>query len=472
MKNFDEDEFEKSLASIVDETTADAEAYVRETDSINTDNDSTEEDVDDEEDTETTGEKVRRILIIVAIVLALFAIIGVSTYIAVKTALEKSKDNYSYYNSLGYESYNEKDYESAIVNFEKALTYEEGKSDSKDNINMMLFLYESYNNVGKTDKAEQILKKIITVNPGNEKAYYNLIALYETQEEYPKIRTLYDSLVNTEYKTVVAMFNKFLATPAHADTEPGQFTEDIVVELICDDTDSNIYYSVGDTDPKLKASVYTEPLEISSGSTTINFYTCNRYGFESDVTTVTYNIEYEGPAAPRFVPADLSISQVDKVKVYITNIKEGCDVYYTTDGSTPTQSSRKYNSEDPIVLPAGTTLITALVVDSHGLTSIGTHTYTVTYLPSYTEEDAIAVIWERLIEKGIVDEEHKEVSDGLLCELKIKKKNEVINGRNLYVFYFSANGINYDFYYGVDVDNEMVYRLESNGTSYTIIETL
>lgn len=472
MSNFDDDEFEKSIASIVDETTADAEAYVSENDNIQK-KEPIRKPNKKHEDAETVGEKVRKIIIIVAIVLALFAIIGVSTYFAVKTAINKSKDNYSYYHSLGYESYEEKDYESAIVNFEKALTYDEGKSDSKNNINMMLYLFEAYNKTGKTDKAEQILKKIITINPSNENAYYNLVALYEKQGDYSKIKTLYESLSETEKPAIVSMFNKYLAASATVNIKGGTFKEDLTIELSCDDPDCQIYFALGQSDPSSNPTVYTEPIKLTLGSTTIRFYTRNQYGFESAIVTESYSIDYEGPTAPRFEPADLSISSTEVVNVFIKNVKEDCEVFYTIDGSTPTQASKKYDPDNPIELPAGTTIVSALVVDSHGLTSIGTHTYTVTYVyePEYTETEAKDAIWERLIARGVVDEEHFETTEGLLCQLDIKKR-ELINGRNIYVFYFSTNGFNYDFFYGADADNLTVYRLKANGSSYSIIETL
>ena len=129
--DFDEEAFDKSIESIVDEETADAQLFVNK----NLQSDLQDEQKADEQETseesqnddkENAGEddvisekKVnKKAIIIVACAVAVVIIIGVAAFFIVKAVSAKSKDNYGYYNSLGYEALDNKDYAGALVNFE------------------------------------------------------------------------------------------------------------------------------------------------------------------------------------------------------------------------------------------------------------------------------------------------------------------------------------------------------------------
>lgn len=458
----DDDIFEKSLANIVDETTADARAYLnhqnRKKNTTNKNNTTKKK---------SSKKNTTKAVIIILSVVLVIAIIGLVTYFSLKSFIAKSKDNYKNYNELGYESYKDGDYYGAITNFEKALTYEEGQRGDASNINMMLYLFEAYKNTQQDGKQEAILRKIIEFDNENENAYYNLISFYDDKSQYAKIKELYEFVVENKYTDLNRLFNKYKVANAIITPGGGTFNKDTEVSLLCDAENTNIYYSLGDTDPKTSPILYTEPITLTGGATTIRFYTVNEYGFESDVVTESYSITYNAPSNPKFVPNDVSITQSEPVRVMINGVLDGCNIYYTLDGTTPTEYSKKYTDADPIILPDGTTTVTVLVVNSYGLTSLGTHTYNVKYVSAFTEQKAKEEIWKILIANEIVDADHHETSEGLLCNLTYYSK-KLLNDKTIYMFYFSANGINYDYYFGADADTGDVYRITSSGTSYEL----
>lgn len=203
-----EEELAKSIASIVDEETADAHAYVNkntsETDDIPDEEEKIYDDPDDDSDDDSDKPDKKKIIIIVASVVAAVLIIGITAFLVVRAAFNKSKDNYGYYNELGYKAYDDKDYDTAISDFEKALTYDEGKGDSDTNINMMLYLFECYKNTSQDDKAEEILLDVIDRDSDNKNAYYNLMSVYLNGKDYTKLGDLYEKAAATEDDDIIA----------------------------------------------------------------------------------------------------------------------------------------------------------------------------------------------------------------------------------------------------------------------------
>lgn len=528
-----EEELAKSIASIVDEETAGARAYVDKTKregGAGIKNSVTEEVYDDggdkpeeKEAPQKEGGGARRVIIIVASVLVAVAAIGVISYYAVTAALNKSRDNYGYYNKLGYEAYDNRQYEEAITNFEKALTYSEGKTASETNINMMLYMYECYKAVKNDAKAEAILKNVIELDADNMNAYYNLVEIYGNRRDYEALNKLYEDVSATGNSELAALFNKYISPAPSATPEGGSFSDDQKIFLTVAEG-CKIYYTTDGTDPKTSstAKIFSERIEAGAGTTTVKFYSVNEYGFESDVINEEYIVSYDGPPVPKISPQETTFSQSSKVVVTISNVRQGCKVYYTMDGNIPTEYSTEY-SKTPIELPAGTTILTVLVVDEHGMTSTASRTYTVQYISKYTEKEAEKFVWDALENKKIVDKDHyliesdkkkadvrtvrangdEEVADNETAaqdddkenqtkdesgdekptekpapteaETQAKKKctldyysQKLIDGKSVYMFYFGIAGETQDYWYGADADTGDVYKITGSNDNYKL----
>ena len=475
--DFDEEAFEKSIESIVDEETADAQLYVNknimnvrpETEgSIQDEPGQTDSDDSDYEyDDDLTAEKQssKKTVIIVVCVAAAVIIIGVVAFFVIRTALSKTKDNYGYYNSMGYEALDNKDYEAAITSFEKALTYNEGKTADTTNINMMLYLYDCYMEVGDEDKAVRILKDVLERDKYNKSACYYLIEIYDKKKDYKSIHELYESMKESNDEELMLYFSNYAAQVPSVSPAGDTYQADQELTLSAPEG-YKIYYTLDGSDPTKSASLYRtgEKLPVTEGDTTLKFFAMNEYGFESDVVTAKYTVEYSGPVKPTINPSNTEINQEEKAKVVISGTQAGSTVYYTIDGSMPTTTSLVYTG--PFELPAGTVTVSVLVVDSHGKTANASKTYNVRYTSKYSDSQAAEFVWNALTENLVVDENHCDAA-GRIYELNYYSSKQ-INGSNMYLFYCIVDGTTQGFYYGADGDTGEVFTITGDDGNFAV----
>lgn len=472
---FDED-LEKSIANIVDEETADAQLYVNEkykTEEVMPEIEATAEadtvfkNIEEMEEAEDEEAHIstKKIIIIVAIIVVCIAAITISAVLVVKSLINKSKENYAYYNNMGYIAYDKEEYDEAIENFEKALTFPEGSQDDKDNIDMMLWLYEAYKKSDNKDMQIDILERIIDLDSDNYNALYNLTSVYDADEDYAKIKELYESVKNSDNEDVVTIFSKYMTGEPYASPEAGTYSDDQKIFLGVSGN-CKVYYTTNGNDPKENASIYTDKIEIKEGTTTIKFYAINEYGFESDVVEAEYKVEYGMPETPVISPKDTTIEQNSKVMVTIGNIASDSVAYYTIDGTTPTTSSSIYAG--PFELPSGTVTVKVMVVDSHGNTVSESKTYKIKYIPKHTREDAEEAIWNALIKSKEVDKKHND-KDGMECQLKEYGEKE-IEGKTMHLFYYYVDGEKQDYFYGADINSDtcVAYKVTQKDKEYTL----
>lgn len=471
-----EKELAESIAHIVDEETNGAEVFVKssvptETISIpktevkeTVDSTETVEEENDIEDNEDKKKKIKHLIIMIVSIVAAIAVIGVAAYYIVRFAYRSSMDNYGYYNNEGYAALEKKDYENAAKNFEKALTYEEGKNDT----DMMMYLYECYNNIGKESDAIETLYEVLEFNDKNYyNALYYLVKYYDEAKDYDTIKELYDKNKNSNNSDVLALFAVYQSAEPLASPTSDTYSDDQEITLATK-KGSKIYYTIDGTDPTVFSTEYTEKIKVSKGTTTLKFIAVNEYGFTSDIVTEEYIINYEAPATPTIFPEKTSFKQATDVMVTINNIPNDSVAYYTIDGTVPNEDSTVY--EGAFALPAGSTIVNVLVVDSHGLTCRTSKTYNVTYISDITEEDALANIWDMLEREEYVDEEHLD-EDGNLCELQYYTK-KTIEEVTVYMYYYSVDGEIMDYWYAADDSNGYVYKVTEDEDGKFVLKKL
>ncbi|WP_424354814.1 chitobiase/beta-hexosaminidase C-terminal domain-containing protein [Methanobacterium sp. MBAC-LM] len=137
----------------------------------------------------------------------------------------------------------------------------------------------------------------------------------------------------------------------------GSYNTSKTATLKTDDTNAVIYYTTNGTDPKLYGTKYTSPLTISK--TTTLKYVAVKDGNWGVVTTQTYTIDKTAPTASASVKA----GTYNTNKIITLKMSEAGTIYYTTNGATPTTSSKKYTGAFTI---SSTATLKFIAVDKAG----------------------------------------------------------------------------------------------------------
>ena len=164
--------------------------------------------------------------------------------------------------------------------------------------------------------------------------------------------------------------------------------------------------------PTKSSQVYTAPLFLETGEYTISAFFVNDYGIESDIVSKTYIINLSVPNAPE---VDLYSGEYTEPTMIAVEGIEGCQIYYTTDESEPTQDSVPYTG--PIPMPLGKTLFKFVNISEEGVPSeVTTRTYTLTLRDAIPTTQAVSNLVERLVEIGYLEdaEGHNKRQSGTL----------------------------------------------------------
>jgi hypothetical protein len=113
---------------------------------------------------------------------------------------------------------------------------------------------------------------------------------------------------------------------------------------------ANIYYTTNGSTPTTASTPYSGPITVSV-TETLKAIAAETGFTTSNVATASYTIQSQ-TATPTFSPAAGSYSSAQPVS--ISDATSGAQIYYTTDGSTPTTGSTLYSG--PITVSATETL--------------------------------------------------------------------------------------------------------------------
>ena len=273
-----------------------------------------------------------------------FAILIVILVLAAVFIVRSGSNSLSHILEEARSSYEEGDYPNAVECFERALIRAK-EDDSVIEINDQISLADALNKTGRSDDAESVLRGIIVLDPENYLAYEELIGIYKDQGKYDDINKLIAGAVDD---SVYSRFKGYMTVPPDFDVAGGSYDEEFDLSL-SSEFDGDIYYTLDGSSPDSSSELYMEPLHIGEGDTVVTAVCINGYDMISPEVSMKYTVKFELPPDPVLDPDSGSFSQPKYISI---KMPEGdvSRVYYTLDGSDPTEESHLYEHIIPMSL--------------------------------------------------------------------------------------------------------------------------
>ena len=163
------------------------------------------------------------------------------------------------------------------------------------------------------------------------------------------------------------------ATPT-ASPDAGAVSSGSQVTLACETEGAQIYYTLDGSDPSDESTLYENAIEISlTEAVTIKAKAYAEGKTPSDVLTAAYTIQSTQTATPTASPAAGEVASGTTVALSCET--ENARIYYTTDGSNPTQSATLY--ENAITVTEAVTIKAKAYAEGHTASDVLTAAYTI-----------------------------------------------------------------------------------------------
>lgn len=301
-----------------------------------------------------------------------------------------------HYNSLewqigrGAECVESQNYDRAIQCYSRALELDE------DNIELKFSLAEVYFLKNNKIEYEFLLREIARDTDATseqlERAYGKLIAIYSAREDY---QTINDLLLASNNSTLISTYQKYLARPPEFSIKPGYYTMIQPLKLSAFGS-GKIYYTLDGSEPSEESTQYTAPIILEDGDYIVKALFINDNGIVSTVTSGEFHVEFEEIPAPNINLYSGNYNFPMNIEV----VEDTEEIYYTTDGSTPTYSSQLYSR--PIPMPLGKSNFKFARIENGVTGDVTERTYNLVMNTDFTPQQAVDSIMQYAMNNGKV----------------------------------------------------------------------
>ncbi len=247
---------------------------------------------------------------------------------------------------------------------------------------------------GEQDKALELYLKLLASGTDTIEIYEIVISLYLEQEEYQKVHELVEGSGN---EVLAEVYSQYYAAPVEASHDSGFYDAAMEVALTANDTGA-IYYTLDGTVPDEASTLYEEPIRLGNGNHRLQAVWTNRYGITSK--TAAWDFEVEAAIPPQPVVKTREGTYESAVFIEVEQ-EEGFRVYYTTDGTTPTENSSLYKG--PIPMPLGESTYTFAACSEDGVMGDTTSkTYLLNIKTGITTQEGEDLLVQALIQAGFL----------------------------------------------------------------------
>lgn len=283
------------------------------------------------------------------IVLIFVLLIIIAFCVAFGVLIKKITDRQSidYLVEQAEESTRNKDYDSAIDFYERAIEKDPNNTKIKYAISNCYLLD------GQDKNAVFILKEIANENPDlEEDAYERMFNIYYENEDWVSIN---DLLLDCDNEEIVTKFQEYLCRKPEFSVKPGEY-EDITYLELKSALNGYVYYTLDGSDPDESSFLYTEPIYLESGEYDVKAVFISELGVKSEIAEGEYNIKITIPLAPMVSIESGSYNVPILIKV---DSDINCETYYVCyranvkeeDRIDPDKDATLY--EYPLVMPMG-----------------------------------------------------------------------------------------------------------------------
>lgn len=422
-------------------------------------NESMSEIMEDTEDDSRTGLKIEKREIFKAVSVIGIFILAVLLFVLVR--VNRGSD-YSDELKQADALYQEKKYPEALAIYEKLLKYDD---DGNITVDYAECLYAA----GNYDKAVNCLYAVINRYPEHELAYAVLISMYEEHREFEELNHL---LMNCKSEQILDKYKTYMSISPDFSVEGGTYRK-VVPLVLSSASGGEIFYSLDGSNPEKDGLEYTSPIYLKNGKYHVKAVCINDYGIVSEIAEEEYTIVTKQPEAPRVTPDSGTYHSPMLITV---ETEKGVTVYYTQDGSIPTDKSLLY--AEPIPMKEGTSNYHFIAIDESGICSeITDRSYHLSVEATLTADESVYRLKHRLIEREMLTDMdgHSTARNGRF--IYVYDSLRMVNDKVMYVIaeyytednkYRNMTGV----YFAIDVSNGYVYKLSVNNEGTVTLDPI
>lgn len=355
----------------------------------------------------------------------------------------------------------EEGYETAIKYAQRAIEIAPNSSDAK------MLLSSAYLKLGRQAEAVNMLEEIVETDNSYIEAYKSLIGIYEEQKKYEDINRILKACTDL---SVVEQFQEYVVQTPEFSEEEGEYDEVISLKLLAG-SNCTIYYTLDGSVPTEDSEMYSVPIRLEKGEHVVSALCVNQYNLASDIVQKKYTIDISVPDEPEI---SVDSGEYSSPRMISSDLIEDYEMFYTTDGSTPTRDSIPYLV--PIPMPLGRSVFQFIMYDENGVASeIAKRQYNLVLDAAVTVDEAYIILKQALIGKGdILDiQGHMPNMEGtkeFVCDSAFMENDQIFY---LIIEYYVEPGGNRSKSgnaYAVNVHTRELYRTSANYAGYYMVE--
>lgn len=399
-----------------------------------------EDDEDDESESEEKKNGLLKSKKNIAIIAVISAVIIAAVIFIIVTWIGNNK-SYSEYYQKGTEYMESGDYKSAAGQFEHAVSAAENDKQKTD---AYVMLWSAYSQIdGYESEKIEALEALIELVPDEITYYQALLTLYQDTDQTDKIEKLLASIEDENLKAQLKEFDTNMPT---ATAVEGTYSEPVTVGLSAS-ADRDIYYTLDGTVPDTSSTKYIAAIELDEeGTYVLSAISVDNSGNASAVFTATYVLDFGSVSSPTVSLETGTYNEQQEIEV---TAGEGCTIYYTTDGSMPTTSSKQYT--EPFYMDEGNNVYSFIAVNSSGVSSdVVSCIYILEPGYTYSYDSAVTKLTSELVSNGTLENSYGEFSDGSV----------------MYFSYRTTTLIDHNYYYIITASKESAAGVLLSETSY------